>query len=160
MLVNGFRLPSAFVDAVSRTDAGAPLMLREEVDAYGNQFGMTALELLSDPTAITEETARLSEDFRSENNADYLFADSDGLVPWIEDFSKIVCFGHMGERDPVCFDFRNDPEDPSVIYWADAYWRRLAPSFQAFLDLFEPFDIDRWIELGLASLGDAPQAWG
>jgi hypothetical protein len=29
-----------------------------------------------------------------------------------------------------------------VIFWTDAYWRRIAPDFEAFMGLFKRFDED------------------
>ena len=64
----------------------------------------------------------------------------DWVIPYIADFSQVVCFGFGSEGDPYCFDYREDRDQPSIIYWADAYWRRVAPDFETLLTLIEPVD--------------------
>lgn len=64
-------------------------------------------------------------------------ADAPGYIPDIVDFSKIVCFGISGDGAPFCFDFRDNESNPSVIWWDDVYWRRVAPDFASFLELFD-----------------------
>ena len=59
------------------------------------------------------------------------------FIPDIVDFSKIVCFGMSADGAPFCFDFRDNLEQPSVIWWADAYWRRVAPDFDSFVALLD-----------------------
>jgi hypothetical protein len=145
MIVNGLQLPTTFVQAVRQGRTDIWWMLKEGVDAYGSHFDMDALELFGDAETIKRKTAQLAQDFLPENDADDLFADWPGFIPWILDFSRVVCFGHMHEQDPVCFDFRDDPQEPSIIFWDEPYWRRLAPDFEAFMALFEPFDIDKWL---------------
>jgi hypothetical protein len=46
--------------------------------------------------------------------------DEPGFIPDVVDFSLIICFAVDGEDAPFCFDYRDDKENPSVIYWADA----------------------------------------
>ena len=59
-----------------------------------------------------------------------------GFISYITDFSEIVCFGMDGSGAYFCFDFREDKNKPSVIWWSDVYWRRIAPDFEAFVRLF------------------------
>jgi hypothetical protein len=63
------------------------------------------------------------------------FTSAPGFVPYITDFERILAFAIAGDGSPFCFDYRENT-DPSVIWWDDAYWRRIAPSFSTFLDLF------------------------
>ena len=55
----------------------------------------------------------------------------------IVDFSQIVCFAIAGGGEPFCFDFRESPNPPSVIWWDDVFWRKVSPEFEAFLQLFD-----------------------
>src|SRR5438034_453169 len=57
-----------------------------------------------------------------------------GFIPFITDFSEIVQFGYAGDGAAYCFDYRENPDEPSIIHWNEAYWRRVAPHFQYFLD--------------------------
>jgi hypothetical protein len=71
-----------------------------------------------------------------------------GFIPYIEDFSMIVQFGRKLSGAPFCFDFRENAREPSVIHWEDGgcYWRRLAPSFDTFISLFERCSEEEWEE--------------
>jgi SMI1/KNR4 family protein SUKH-1 len=172
MEVNGLKLPDAFVKLCKAIASGeqpvypprqydqetSVWMLKEEVDAYGNHFGMDGLDLFCDVETIASETTQLAQVFPPENSADDLFADSPGFIPWILDFSRIVWIGYMGERDPICLNYHDDPKEPSIIYFEDTHWRRVAPNFRSFMDLFEPFDMAKWCERGFSELEEL-QAW-
>ncbi|WP_366519511.1 SMI1/KNR4 family protein [Serratia nevei] len=54
----------------------------------------------------------------------------------ITDFKEIVCFGEAGDGSPFCFDFRDSPECPAVIWWDDDYWRKISDSFEDFSSFF------------------------
>ena len=63
--------------------------------------------------------------------------DSPGFIADIVDFSQIVCFGIAGDGAPFCFDYREDLNNPSVIWWDDVYWRQIAPNYESFKTLFD-----------------------
>ena len=55
------------------------------------------------------------------------------------DYSQLVCFGQNGEGDSFYYlDYRGSHEEPSVILQEEGAWRRVAPSFEEFIRLFEP----------------------
>jgi hypothetical protein len=60
-----------------------------------------------------------------------------GYIRYIKDYSKIVWFAAGGDGSPFCFDFRDNKDNPSVIWWDDAYWRRIAPDYDSFIELFD-----------------------
>jgi hypothetical protein len=63
-----------------------------------------------------------------------------GALPYISDYSKILCFGQGRTDEPFCFDFRDNLQEPCVIFFDDCYanWRRVAPNFEAFIGLYRP----------------------
>ena len=65
-------------------------------------------------------------------------AEVPGFLPYIGDYSQIVVFGSTGSGDPFCLDYRDDPQEPKVIFFQDGYWQRVAPNFDAFWELLEP----------------------
>jgi len=148
MLVNGLPLPNAFIQLSHAIERGGThlFLLKEEVDAYGNPFGGGfALYLWTadqasqgDRECLTDYygTDRLSpEEIEALDND----ADDPGRIPYISDFSKIVWLGqNIGNDDPFCFDFRESPEEPSIICYESWYWRRVAPSFESFIGLYKP----------------------
>jgi hypothetical protein len=42
-----------------------------------------------------------------------------------------------GDCAPFRFDFREDEYNPSVIWWNDAWWLRIVPDYESFLELFD-----------------------
>jgi SMI1/KNR4 family protein SUKH-1 len=72
------------------------------------------------------------------------YGDEPGYIPCIDDFSKIVQFGtDSGGAYPFAFDFRENPGEPSVIYWyRGAYWRRVALNFETSIALYQPLPED------------------
>jgi hypothetical protein len=66
-----------------------------------------------------------------------MFSDAPGFIPYIFDFSHILTFANSGDGALFCFDYRDHDVKPSIIWWDDAYWRRVAPSFKEFLSLFD-----------------------
>ena len=143
MGVNGLRLPDAFVRAVQEGRTARIWHLKHNRDAYGNRLYSSIGAIYRNETTIANETADVAEvRMNDEETLETLASEEDpyandpGFVPYITDFSKILCFGHAGDGAPFLFDFRDDPEWPSVLYWDDVYWRRIAPDFESFLDLF------------------------
>ena len=139
MEINGLKLPNSFVEAVLKGMLRRQIgtwWLREEVDAYGNHLESDLCELYETEDALVRETNLLPKHFAPE----YFVEPSEwqnepGFIPDIVDFSKIVCFGMSGDGAPFCFDYRDNLEIPSVIWWADAYWRRVAPDFDSLVAL-------------------------
>lgn len=149
MVVNGLQLPASFLQfwqAMHKGEQPDKWVLKENVDAYGHPWE-TGLEVYWDPKTMEQETAELPKRFVMDD-ADKInasCADEPGSIPFITDFSKIVCFGETAGGEVFCFDFREDPKEPGVIYW-EGCWRRVAPNFQAFMALFEPHDFDKAVE--------------
>jgi SMI1/KNR4 family protein SUKH-1 len=147
MVVNGLPLPASFVGFVRRPDLPYVWVLKDEVDAYGNAFESELL-LHRDEVTIKTHTEGVRYTFEvltkttpeERQEWDVESADEPGFIPYLSDFSKIVAFGTGHEDHPFCFDFRGSPQEPSVIYWDDIYWRRVAPNFEAFIELFKPDD--------------------
>ena len=141
MEINGLKLPVSFVEAIHNGNLRRKIgswLLREEVDAYGNKLESELGEIYESEDALIQETNLLPKHFAPE----YFVEPSEwqnepGFIPDIIDFSKIVCFGMSGDGAPFCFDYRENLEEPSVIWWADAYWRRVAPDFDSFVALFD-----------------------
>lgn len=142
MEINGLKLPSSFVETVRKGTLRRQIgtwWLREEVDAYGNHLESDLCEIYETEDALIRETGDLPKHFASDG---YYGEPSEwqaepGFIPDIVDFSKIVCFGMSGDGAPFCFDYRDNPEKPSIIWWADAYWRRVAPDFDSFIALLD-----------------------
>jgi hypothetical protein len=85
---------------------------------------------------IQRESALLTKHFQA-GLADMPdeFVSAPGFISYIADFERILTFAIAGDGAPYCFDYR-ESTDPSIIWWDDAYWRRVAPSFCTFLSLF------------------------
>jgi hypothetical protein len=157
--VNGLELPTSFVEFL-RDEPGLLRELKGKVDAYGNPFEAdfaTDLErvasetdLATDLERIGHETADLAPNFGVADkwSPEEVLSQTDkertspGFIPYIDDFSKIVQFGRTMAGAPFCFDFRENAREPSIIHWADygSYWRRIAPNFDTFISLFEPYE--------------------
>src|SRR5688572_4429467 len=141
MIIEGLRLPEAFVQAVRQGKLKREIgswPLKEDVDAYGNPLETELGYVYEDEMTIAQETAELPQHFQPDGcyGTDEC-ANEPGFVRDITDFSNIVCFGIAGDGAPFCFDFREDRHEPSIIWWDDVYWRRIAPNFEAFLNLFD-----------------------
>jgi hypothetical protein len=142
MELNGLKLPHLFVEAIRegilRRDVGS-WELRDDFDAYDNPLESELGEVYEAIETIARETEALPRDFTPDGyyGEPSEWEDAPGYIPDIVDFSKIVCFGISGDGAPFCFDFRGDEHNPSIVWWADAYWRRVAPDFASFLKLFD-----------------------
>lgn len=142
MKIKGLDLPSSFVEIIRlgnlRREYGC-WNLREEIDAYGNPFESELCDIYDSELKIIEETNDLLKYFSSDGfyGEPSEWENEPGFIPDITDFSEIICFGVAGDGAPFCFDYRNkSSESPSIIWWNDAYWRRIAPNFEVFIDLF------------------------
>ena len=62
---------------------------------------------------------------------------------WVEEerlAARVIPFARDGGGDAMCFDFRDDPENPTVVYWChdkepEIAIVPLAPTFTAFLEM-------------------------
>jgi hypothetical protein len=167
MIVNGFRLPDAFVqlcEAIQRGEAPYEWELKEDVDAYGQPWEVADLRVLAhDQESIQAETDWIAEAYLHENRFQQGleepppgdWPDAQGLQEpppgdwpdapgFILDFTGVAHFVWLGSStsgETYAFDFGTDPKEPSVVYW-DGYWRRVAPNFKAFMALFVPERVD------------------
>lgn len=138
MQINGLQLPDRFVRCVDGRelvrDVGSWKL--RSTDAYGNHFESEFGAIYDTLEAISKATSDLPNDFEEDGcyGGESEFADQPGFIPEVVDFSKIVCFGFSGDGSPFCFDYREDAA-PSVIWWDDVYWRRVAPDFGSFMQL-------------------------
>jgi hypothetical protein len=147
MVVNGLKLPESFVQLIRSGGLPNVWVLKMEVDAYGNEF-QSELRLLRAVQPMEQGAEALPVLFELQVSAtpeerqqmDADSANEPGFIPYLFDFSEVVWFGDGHEDSPFCFDFRDDPQEPSIIYWDDVYWRRVAPNFMAFIDLYTPDD--------------------
>jgi SMI1/KNR4 family protein SUKH-1 len=150
MVVNGLKLPDSFVEFRHRDNGRFDWTLKGDVDAYGRPCGLVFFPYRT-PEEIEWETSTLAEYFSPVWSPEYSPADEErrrarceaelpGFLPDITDFSKIVWFGRTPTGCPVCFDFRENLQEPSIIYCPDMYslWRRVAPDFETLVALLEP----------------------
>jgi hypothetical protein len=151
MLVNDLPLPTSFVELVRSAGTPEHWVLGEDVDAYGNVFD-AELRLHHDLETIERYTGVLPVHFEAQVSAtpeerqgmDATSADEPGFIPCLFDFAKVVWFGNGHEDSPFCFDFRDNLQAPSIIYWDDVYWQRVAPNFDTFISLYKPDDDVNW----------------
>src|SRR2546427_803802 len=122
MVVKGFQLPAAFVELVGEGGINADNRNRSNrVDAYGNPWG-AQLEIGPTQSMIEwltnhVESFALDPEYPPPGPPEHF----PGFIPYLADFSQIVCFGQGSEGDPYCFDYRGNRDTPSIIYWDDAY---------------------------------------
>jgi len=141
MMVNGLTLPSVLVDALRsgrlRRDLGV-WQLKAEKDTYGNPLE-TDLRIIDSEEKIQQTTGALPASFQADGYYGESLADiaGPGAIADIIDFSQIVCFADSGDGAPFCLDFRESSTCPSVIWWDDVYWRRIAPDVASFFLLFD-----------------------
>jgi hypothetical protein len=143
MEIAGWKLPVAFLRVIAdgslNRQAGS-WPLRSATDTYGHPLETELGEVYQDQRTILRETLALPDGFDptvliGADSEDY--SSEPGFIPDITDFRAIVCFGIAGDGAPFCLDFREDPQNPSIIWWDDVYWRRIAPDFVTFLGLFD-----------------------
>jgi hypothetical protein len=149
-VVNGLKLPADYVRFVERSERSPDWRFKEGLDSYGRPSGLHFYPYRT-LKETTLETTQLAEHFGTRYAPHFTPADEEaararceaqcpGFLPDLNDFSKIVWFGRTPTGEPVCFDFRDNPREPSIIYWPDMYclWRRVAPDFTNFAALLEP----------------------
>ena len=142
MIINDLELPASFVNALNsgRLDRSrGSWQLLQDCDSDGHPLETELSEMYRTEEKIQAETDALPESFQPDGYYGESSPDmaGPGAIPDIVDFSQIVCFGSAGGGEPFCFDFRDSIERPSVIWWDDAYWRKVSPDFEAFLNLFD-----------------------
>ena len=114
--------------------------LKRDIDAYGNMLETELGTVYTSVDSITSESKSLPDHFQPDG---YYGRPSPGqesmpgYIPDITDFSQVVCFGIAVGGEQFCFDFRDDVASPCVTWWDDIYWRRIAPDFLSFVDLFD-----------------------
>ena len=142
MEINGLKLPPSFLNAIREgifhKEVGS-WSLKRDVDAYGNPLETELAEVYGSKEKIIQATAELNQHWKSDGcyGEPSEWSNAPSFIPDIIDFSKIVNFGMSADGAPFCFDFRDNVENPSVIWWADVYWKRIAPDFEAFVELFD-----------------------
>jgi hypothetical protein len=142
MIVKAFKLPEPFLRMAPHIPSNHLMgwELKDYVDAYGNPFESELTEFYPDQVSILRATDELPKYFQPDGEYGEPGSPGEkepGFIPDVVDFSKILCFGVDGGDAPFCLDYRDDVENPSVIYWADAWWRRVAPDFASFIALYD-----------------------
>jgi hypothetical protein len=134
-------LPQSFVEFSRRTESvngSCGLELIKKVDSFGNFLETELSVVFFDAGEIIRETESLAGNFVPDGYyGSDLNMEMPGAIPDIVSFEKIVCFGMAGDGAPFCFDFRNDKNNPCVIWWDDNYWRKISNSFDEFISLFQ-----------------------
>jgi hypothetical protein len=162
MTVNGLKLPDAFVALIDRPKPLGWWVAKGDPRRWiyrGGKDGvywvpegtpdhynwLDDLRLIERVAWVEYQTNRLPDAFHiaeytSEVIAkwDAVWGNRPGFIPLITDFSRIVQFGEDGESAAYCFDYRDNPDEPSIIHWNDGYWRRFAPNFDTLISWFEP----------------------
>jgi hypothetical protein len=141
MIIRGFPIPdlltSMLLQGSLRREQGS-WQLRTEMDHYGQHLETELGFVHPTPGAIEQATTRLPDGFPTEEASEPDdFAGQPGYIPYITDFTAIIEFGISGDGSPFCLDYREDSARPSIIWWDDVYWRRLAPTFEEFISLFD-----------------------
>jgi hypothetical protein len=143
MEINGLKLPDAFIQDVQENKFKREIgcwKLKEEFDAFGNHLETEIGKVYTDIDEINRETENLSKHYVPDGfygDPTESFSEEPGFIPDITDFSKIVCFAMSFDAADFCFDFRDDINEPSVIWWDDVYWRRIASNYKEFIALFD-----------------------
>ena len=145
MGINGLKLPSAFIQDLQSgrlfRERGS-WELKKDESAYGEPLQTELGNVFENLAQIQKATDELPEGyaFLSVEDAEG-YTETCGVqpgeIPYFWDFSKIVCFAIAGDGAPFCFDYRENHKEPSVIWWADAYWQRVAPNYTSFIQLFD-----------------------
>jgi hypothetical protein len=149
MKIGALELPKALSQAIehrtlSREIGSWPLLY--EKDHFGNHLETELGYVFESIDQIVTETEKLREYFPTDTDTDtddFIDAHVDlhgcaaTAIPYIRDFSEVVCFAFSGDGAQFCLDYRGNITSPSVIWWDDVYWRIIAPDFDTFLALFD-----------------------
>jgi hypothetical protein len=141
MQVRALTLPTEFVRCIEDRALRRPRgswQLRVNRDAFGNRLEAELGKVYETVRDIERESDRLPKDFGpAAGDFPDTCSNEPGFIPYISDFSRILAFAIAGDGAPYCFDYREQINQPSIIWWDDAYWRRVAPNFATFLGLFD-----------------------
>ena len=162
MNINGLKLPDAFVALIDRPKPivwWEPKVDRQRWIYKGGKDGvywlpegtpdhhqslgtlllhesLVRVETESDRLPIAFHIFEYTDEEIDEWNAEY--AHLPGFLPFITDFSQLLDFGRSDCDEPFCFDYRDNQDEPSIIHWDDANWRRFAPNFDTFISWYKP----------------------
>ncbi len=141
MEVNGLPLPATLVLIVEEAQGRAiywmfkEVVMREQIDAY-----CASLDIFGYRT-MEQETDDLPDRFGAMDEGDPgSESDSPGFIPYIHDYSQVLAFGKVATGAPFCPDYRDNLAEPKVIFREATHWRRVAPTFDMFLGMIEPYD--------------------
>jgi hypothetical protein len=150
MVVKGLHLPESFVQfwqAIREGTLREAWVAKDRVDAYGHPWG-AEVEIYTDERTMEEATDSWAQTVQSWSDAEIQEGveanqHEPGFVPYVVDFTKVLCIGNTPSGEDLCLDFRTDALEPSVIYWDDVFWRRLAPNFDSFFALLQSgYEVD------------------
>ena len=141
MRVNGLKIPDSFVAEMSKKTLNRPVgcwELKEEVDAFGNKLATDLGEVWLTEEQLIKETKELPNGFEADGfyGEKSEYSNEPGFIEDILDFSDIVAFAISADGAPFCFDYRNNKENPEIIWWDDVYWRKISNSYDDFIALF------------------------
>jgi hypothetical protein len=144
MIVSGHKIPDLLCRMLTDGSLSRPVgswPLREPRDCYGHHLETELGEVHATQGAMERATQKLPAGFPPEEALEPDdFASEPGHIPYITDFRDIIEFAIAGDGSPFCLDYRNSTAEPSIIWWDDVYWRRLARSFDDFISLFDLTD--------------------
>jgi len=112
---------------------------RPSLEAIGDIGFETELsEIKPDINIMRKENMKLNKVFPwdEELNNSYDISHYLNVIPYIADFQKIIPFAFSFDGMWFCFDFRCNDQDPSVIWWDDDHWVRVAHNTNDFINLF------------------------
>lgn len=141
IVINGLQLPEKFCDFAFKykdSEGYCNLRLKKEIDCFGKHLECELAQIYPNEQELSQHTNLLSQYFVADG--DYgepgnKVSDPESIEDII-DFKKIVCFGIAGDGSQYCFDFRENRDTPSVIWWEDDHWRKISNSFEEFISLF------------------------
>ncbi|WP_164918633.1 SMI1/KNR4 family protein [Photobacterium chitinilyticum] len=141
MKIRNLNLPQEMITAIQtgllQRDVGS-WRLKSDCDSYGQLLETELGEFFDSDNSIINATNQLSSDFVIDGvYGDGTLPDYPCAIKDITDFTHIICFGLAGDGSPFCLDYRSSFDEPSVIWWDDIYWRKVAPNFKEFLALFD-----------------------
>lgn len=116
--------------------------LRSEFDCYGNRLETELADVYCEPARRAEENRKLPAGYEDDGiyGASLPEFAGPGAIDNIVEFADVQVIAVSADGAPFCLDYRENRFRPSVIWWDDVCWRRIAPDFAAFVALF---DFDR-----------------
>jgi hypothetical protein len=141
MNIRGLTVPPllvAMIDEGSFVRERGSWQLSKDIDAYGNFWESELGHVHASAAEIETASALLPQGFPSEEAEEIDdWVSMPGHIPYIVSFESILEFATSGDGAPFCLDYRDDILEPTVIWWDDVYWRRVAPTFSEFIGLFD-----------------------